>query len=158
MEVGSEGVHLGIDVLATPPRQANATVHFVGGETLDVVQGPNVANSRIEAAYEAGGRYASLTDTGGKVAFVNPAAVAYLEQRSAPADGYVGPAATREPKARVHFMDGSSLDVLQGISIANKRLEETRVAAGLFAYLTQPSGTPVYVNRVSVTHLTADPG
>jgi hypothetical protein len=162
MEVGSEEGHLGVDVIATPPqREANATVHLLGGKTLEVVQGPNVANSRIEAAYEAAGRYASLTDTSGKAAFVNPVAVAYLELRSslttAPAEGYLGPAAPREAKARVHFMDGRSIDVVQGISIANKRLEEVRVTAGLFAYFTQSSGTPVYVNRVSVTHLTADP-
>jgi hypothetical protein len=139
---------------ALPAKHANATVRFVGGQQLGIVQGPNVANSRIEAAHETTGKYASLTETSGRVAFVNPVTVAYVQQYETASES--GPA-PREARARVHFLDGTALDVVQGIAIANKRLEEARASAGLFAYLTLPSGTAVYVNRLAVTHLTADP-
>jgi hypothetical protein len=159
MNAWPEGAPPGVEQLAKPtPRETNTTVHFAGGTSLDIAQRPSVATARLEAAYDEGGRYASLTEARGNVAFANPVAVTYLEQRAPAAEGRDGDgvaAVKREANATLHFMDGTTLDVVQGISIANKRLEEARGSSGLFAYLTQPAGTAVYANRLAVTHITA---
>jgi hypothetical protein len=150
------GGAVGIEVLSeSSARRAGATVHLLGGTSLDVVQGTGVAGNRIEAAYDQPGRYASLTDAAGKVAFINPLAVTYIEQPEAreSSEGYLG-ARARKVRAKVHFSDGSSLEVVQGISIVNKRFEESRASAGLFASLTRGSGMPAFVSRLAPTHIT----
>lgn len=131
-----------------------ARLHVVGGASLDVLQGARVAQRRLEAAYESGEAYAAFTQPPRGPIFVNPLQVKFLLHAGEDE-------ARREPgaaNARIHFLDGSSIDVVQGSGVANKRLSEARAALSLFATFTDPSGNHVFVNCATVTHLAPDLG
>lgn len=131
-----------------------AALQLVGSSSVDVLQGIQVARRRLEAAYEAGEAYAAFTQPPSGPVFVNPLHVKYLVQpRQADATRDA-----RATNARIHFVDGSSLEVLQGSGVANKRLSEARASLSLFATFADAAGSQVFVNCTAVTHLTPEPG
>lgn len=129
-----------------------AALQLVGSTSLDVLQGIQVARRRLESAYESGEAYAAFTQPPGGPVFVNPLQVKYLllpRREDAPRE-------MRSANARIHFVDGSSLDVLQGSGVANKRLSEARASLSLFATFADADGSQVFVNCTAVTHLTPE--
>lgn len=135
-------------------RSVGAELHLVGSAFLEVLQGIQVARRRLEAAHEAGEAYAAFSQPPGGPIFVNPLHVKYLWQQGK--DG--APRESRVANARIHFVDGSSIDVLQGSGVANKRLSEARASLSLFATFAEAGGSQVFVNCTAVTHLTPDSG
>jgi hypothetical protein len=129
-------------------------VRFVGGRTLGVLQGPRVAAARIEQGHGARSHLVSLTDAAGRAAYVSPQAIICLVPGESDWTSHAS-MAEHVAKARVHFADGAALDILQGAATASKRFEEAGATEGLFAYLTAEA--PVLINRLAVTHVTADP-
>lgn len=128
-------------------------LHLIGGTSLDVLQGVQVARRRLEAAHETGEGYVAFTQPPRGPVFVNPLQVKYVVQPRGDGGGREGRAAN----ARIHFADGSSIDVLQGSGVANKRLSEARAALSLFATFVEPGGNQVFVNCATVTHLAPEP-
>jgi hypothetical protein len=55
--------------------------------------------------------------------------------------------------ARVHFIGGDCVDVVQGAAIAYDRLEAASEASKPFASLTELDGRPAYVNPHAVTYV-----
>lgn len=118
---------------------------------LHVLQGVKVARARLETAHESDGEYAALSQPPGRPVFVNPVTVKYLVGAEAASAG-----AAKQVNACVHFADGETVDIRQGTGVANKRLTEARAADALFATFADPSGTPLLINCIAVTHLTAE--
>jgi hypothetical protein len=142
------------DAAVENQRGVNSVLTLVGGKKLAVVQGAGVVYERLEAAWEAPAAFAPIALEGEQAAHVNPSAVAYIEP--------LGLSDTREhsrpANARVFFADGTWIDVLQGVGVANKRLLSAGTAGGLFASLVAASGARVYLNRLAVTHIAAITG
>jgi hypothetical protein len=55
--------------------------------------------------------------------------------------------------ARLHFIGGGFVDVVQGAAVANDRLEAASDASKPFAVLTELHGKPAYVNPRAVTYV-----
>lgn len=128
-------------------------VHLVGGIELDVSrQGIKPVRRHLERAHEIGEFYAKVAQPDGP-AFVDPLLVKYLRQPGdQPADE------PRQANARVHFADGSFVEIVQGNAVATRRLSEARASLALFATFVDTSGSLIAVNCRTVTHLTSVPG
>jgi hypothetical protein len=139
-------------------KAANCRIRLIGGSKVETVQGLATVNRRLEEANAASAPYAHLTEPHGKAVFVSPAAVAYIEAAPKLTESPRAASQSRKLNTRVHFIDGTNLDVVQGVAVANERLQNACAASGMLAAFTNVAGAVVFVNYATITHLTADPG